>query len=254
MGAKTPILSAISIFFLAGGIVLSLFIILSGAINTLPMNQVFFLQAETNGISGSSNNPVPNPARWTYFAVCGARNGNNANCGPVTAALPFDPRRNFQTMNGLPQGFRNNDDYYYESRAAWAFYIIALFFAVMALFLSLLALCSRLAAKFTGMMALIAVVMQAVAAGLMTAWTVQARDAFRSNGQSASLGKYGYGFSWAAFACWLIAAVLLCVGGSGDRGDSSGQKKSYFGRKRSTRSRGSFRDSESGRRVKDEYE
>jgi len=48
--------------------------------------------------------------------------------------------------------------------------------------------------------------------------------------------------------------VLFCIGGSGEKKDSGYQKKSYFGRKRSTRSRGSFRDSESGRRVKDEYE
>lgn len=56
-------------------------------------------------------------------------------------------------------------------------------------------------------------------------------------------------------ACYLISTILFCMGGSGDRNDSY-QKKSYFGRKQSTRSRGSFRDSdhESGRRVKDEYE
>lgn len=164
--AARPLLSAISIIFLAGGIVLQIFIILSGAINTVPMNKVYFLQASTDGISG---NNVPNPARWTYFSVCGERNGNNANCGKVQAALPFDPRRNFDTRNGLADGFMNNGSYfYYMSRVAWAFYIIALFFAVMALLLSVTALCSRLAAKLTGLMTIIAVVMQAVCAALMT--------------------------------------------------------------------------------------
>lgn len=54
-------------------------------------------------------------------------------------------------------------------------------------------------------------------------------------------------------AAFLISAVLFCIGGRVGK-DESSTKTSYFGRKRSTRSRGSFRDSESGRRVKDEYD
>ncbi len=60
--------------------------------------------------------------------------------------------------------------------------------------------------------------------------------------------------------CFLIATILFCVGGSVGKKDNYQQKSgrtSYFGRKkstRSTRSRGSFIDSESQRRVKDEYE
>ena len=54
-------------------------------------------------------------------------------------------------------------------------------------------------------------------------------------------------------AAFLLSAVLFCVGGRVGKNESA-PKSSYFGRKRSTRSRGSFRDSESGRRVKDEYE
>lgn len=165
--AARPILSAVSIILLAGGIVLQFFIVLSGAINTLPMNLVYFISASTDGISGSS--PLPNPARWTYFSICSASNGHNSACGKVTAALPFDPRRNFGTRTNMPQQFLNNGSYYYYmSRVAWAFYIIALFFAVVALLLSVTALCSRLAAKLTGLMTLTAAVMQAVAAALMT--------------------------------------------------------------------------------------
>ena len=163
-----PILSAISIFFLAAGIVLEIFIILSGAVNSSPMNHVYFLQAETSGISGGSKS-VPNPARWTYFAICSVRKGLNAACGPVTAALPFDPKRNFSTPNGLPNQIAGNtSQYYYLSRVAWSFFIIALFFAVVALLLSVTALCSRLAAKFTGMVTMTALIMQTVAAALMT--------------------------------------------------------------------------------------
>ena len=89
---------------------------------------------------------------------------------------------------------------------------------------------------------------------------MQGRKQFQAAGRAANLGAYGYGFTWAAFLCYLIAMVLFCVGGSMGRGmkDSSsyktGQKKSFFGRKKSTASRGSFIDSESQRRVvKDEY-
>ena len=89
------------------------------------------------------------------------------------------------------------------------------------------------------------------------AWTVQARAAFRKNNTTAQLGKYAYGFTWAAFLCYLLASLFLCIGGSVGRKDNSSnynQKKSYSGRKRSTRSRGSFVDTESARRVKDEYD
>lgn len=61
-----------------------------------------------------------------------------------------------------------------------------------------------------------------------------------------------YGFTWAAFACWFLAMIFFCIGGS--VGKESTGRKSYFGRKRSTRSRGSFIDTESQRRVKDEYD
>jgi uncharacterized membrane protein len=90
-------------------------------------------------------------------------------CGKVNAAIPFDPVKNFGTQNNVPQGLIDHPgQYYYMSRVMWAFYIIALVFAVVALFLSVFALCSRLAAKFTGLVTIIALVMQAVTASLMT--------------------------------------------------------------------------------------
>lgn len=142
-------------------------IILSGAISSSPENQVYFLQASTNGVTGSS---IPNPARWTYFAVCGTdSNGNNANCGSTTAALPFNAPQNFGTSDGLPADLVNNTNrYYYLSRFAWVFYIIALFFAVCAFLVSLLALCSRLGAYLTGATTAIAWFFQTLAAALMT--------------------------------------------------------------------------------------
>ena len=86
-----------------------------------------------------------------------------------------------------------------------------------------------------------------------SAWTIKGRAQFRANGQAAQIGTYAYAFTWTPFVCFLIATVLFCIGGGGDKTQSS-SSGGYFGRKRSTRSRGSFRDSESGRRVKDEYD
>jgi hypothetical protein len=168
--AARSILSLVSIIVLAGGVVLQFFVILSGVVNnSAPINNVYFLQASTAGISSSGNNYVPNPARWTYFATCGVRNGHNANCGKVNAAMPFDPVRNFGTQTNVPEGLiQHPGQYYYMSRVMWAFYLIALFFAVVALFLSVFAVCSRLAAKFTGLVTIIALIMQAVTAALMT--------------------------------------------------------------------------------------
>lgn len=72
---------------------------------------------------------------------------------------------------------------------------------------------------------------------------------------TATYGHYAFGWTWGAFAAYLVCTILYCVGGSvGKNNSDRTAKKSMFSRKRSTRSRGSFIDSESQRRVKDEYE
>ncbi|QIW99206.1 hypothetical protein AMS68_004724 [Peltaster fructicola] len=251
MAIARPILGLFAIILLAGGILLQFFVILSGSVYSTPENSIYFLEASTNGVSGAQN-----PTRWTYLALCGAdSNGNNANCGSTAPAIPFNPPQNFNTNSGLPDDFVNHQNYYYYlSRFAWVFYLIALFFAVIAFLVSIIALCSRLGAYLVGSSTFLAMFFQALAASLMTAWTVQGRNAFLAAGQSADLGKYAYGFTWATFACWFLATLFFCVGGSVGK-ESTNTKRSYFGRKRSTRSRGSFIDNdESGRRVKDEYD
>ena len=166
MASSRPILAAVAIIILAGGVLLDLLVILSGVSTHTPLSKVYFLQASTGGISGA-----PNPARWTYFAICGATSsgGSNAHCGKVGAAIPFDPIANFGTKNNVPEEFiKHAKTYYYLSRVAWAFFLIALFFAAVALLMSLLALCSRLAAKFTRLITIMALGSQAVAAAIMT--------------------------------------------------------------------------------------
>ncbi|EMC98254.1 hypothetical protein BAUCODRAFT_155457 [Baudoinia panamericana UAMH 10762] len=253
MAIARPILGLVALILLAGGIVLEFLVILSGSPAGTPENQVFFLQSTTNGITGGNTN-VHNPTRWTWLAVCGEQNGLNYQCGHATAALPFDPPRNFGTTTGIPTQFIGTRKFYYLSRFAWALYIVSVFFAVVAFFTGFLGLCFRLGAYLTGLNAALAMFFQAVTAALMTAWVIIGRNALRSSGQTANIGVKAMAFTWAAFAAWLIATVLFCVGGGIGKDESRNTKSSYFGRKRSTRSRGSFIDSESQRRVKDEYD
>ena len=166
MAGARPILSVAAIVLLAGGIVLQFFVILSGAVNSSPVNLVYFLQASTDGLSGAKSN-LPNPVRWTFFALCGSNNGHNANCLPVRAALPFDPQRNFGTSQGIPDAF-HGDKFYYLSRFMFAFYLIALFFAVVSFLLSVFALCARLGSYLTGFSVMLALFFQTLAAALMT--------------------------------------------------------------------------------------
>lgn len=144
------------------------FLVILSGLNSSPLNQVYFLQASTNGINSQGNKNLHNPARWTYLDICGVSNGKNSDCSPTRAALPFDPPRNFHTTQNIPDTFIGTHYYYYLSRFAWVFYLIALFFAVVAFFLSIFALFARLGAYLTGLNALLAVFFQALAASLMT--------------------------------------------------------------------------------------
>ncbi|KAK3674345.1 Eisosomes component [Recurvomyces mirabilis] len=253
MAIARPVLGLLALLLLAGGIVMDLLVALSGGVHSTPINQIFFLQADTTGINSASPN-FQNPARWTFNSICGVQNGLNANCGPVHAAQSFSPARNFGTTNGLPAALSGGIKFYYLSRFAWAFYVVSLFFAVIAFFLGFIALCTRLGAYLTGAMTMLALFFQTLTAALMTAWTVMGRNAFRKNGQTASLGIKAFAFTWATMGAFLIATILFCLGGSLGKKEGKAKKSSYFGRKQSTRSRGSFIDSESQRRVKDEYD
>merc|ERR1711964_462492 len=70
---------------------------------------------------------------------------------------------------------------------------------------------------------------------------VKGRDNFRRNGQSANIGKYAFGFEWAALACFFLSTILFCIGGGARRDNTSTKRRGFGGkRSRSTRSRGSF--------------
>lgn len=160
-----PVISLVSLLLVAAGIVLQFFVILSGGINSTPENRVYFLEATTNGIPNARN-----PSRWTYWAICAVADGLNADCGRPVPALPFSPthRTNFATAQGVPDAFVGTRKFYYLSRFAWVFYLLALLFAVTALATGALALCTRFGAYLSSLNAFIALFWQTLAASLMT--------------------------------------------------------------------------------------
>lgn len=60
-------------------------------------------------------------------------------------------------------------------------------------------------------------------------------------------------FAWTTFVCYFLASLLFCIGGTVGRESSGNSRMSRKRSTRSTRSRGSFLDTESQRRVKDSY-
>lgn len=250
MAASRPVLGLIALVLLAGALLFEFFIILSGAVNSYPENTIYFFWAETTGIE-----PQPrNPSVWTYFSICTfGSNGRTTDCGDPVPALPFDPphRHNFNTINGVPEGFIGAESYFLLSRFAWVFFLLALLFSAFALFTGLLALCSRLGGYISAFNTFIALTLQTVAAALMTSWTVRARNEFREAGLDAGLGTRGYGFSWGAVGCLFLATLLFCLSGTSRRDkDTYGEpkKRGLFGKKRAD----GFENGD-GTRGKDEY-
>ncbi|KAF2643450.1 SUR7-domain-containing protein [Massarina eburnea CBS 473.64] len=247
--AARPIIASVSLVILAGGVLLQFLTILSGGVNSSPLDQFYFLQAATNAIPNARN-----PSRWTFFAVCGVDDrGHNADCGKSVPALPFDPPLNFGTTENIPEPFLGTRHYYYLSRFMFAFYLIALFFAVVALFTGLLAMCSRLGGYISALTTATALFFQTIAAALMTAWVVQGRDAFRSAGHDSHVGVKLIAFTWTAMACFFISTVLFCGGGAIGRESGGIRRKRSTRSSRTAKNRGSFLDNESQRRAKDNY-
>ncbi|KAI4221534.1 MAG: hypothetical protein L6R40_008626, partial [Gallowayella cf. fulva] len=243
-----PALAFVSLILIAGAILLILLTLLGGAIDKNPTNKFYFLEADTSGIGNAA--PL---SRWTFWSSCSVVDGHNT-CPGVHPAYPFDPKRNFGTDTIF-----GGAKYYLESRFMFAFVLIGLFFAVCALFLGLIAIVSRIGSFLSSATCSVALFFQTLTAALMTAAYVEGRNAFRSAGHTATLGRYNFGFMWAAVACLFLATLMFCVGGVTGKKDKTYTTRtggrSFFGRKKSTRStrdRGSFIDPERQRRMEKE--
>ncbi|TVY52666.1 Protein SUR7 [Lachnellula cervina] len=263
----------VSLILIAASLLFLFFIVLSGVTNKTPFGKTYFLQADTSSIAGAR--PV---SRWTFFYVCG---DNNQDCGKPVPALPFGyawvgggsgaPSK----LLGAHGKHTTSTHYYYLWRFGWVFYLIAFLADVVSFFTAMAAPFSRLAAGISGFLIINALFWMTLAASLMTAEFVQARNAFRANGMSAKIGTYAFAWTWAAWAAMFLATILLFVGcaSGGNRsrktnnsvisdrptnGHTNGNTNGNLGfwRRQRTRgaNRGSFVDTESQRRVvKDEY-
>ncbi|KAJ4386341.1 Eisosomes component [Gnomoniopsis smithogilvyi] len=243
--AGHPALGLPALVFLAGSIVLIFFVILSGTTQTTPLNKTYFLQADTSGITGAQD-----VSRWTYFYIC---NGQNQDCTKASPAMPFghawanDADNIPSGLGGSYAGDTTSKYYFYMWRFGWVFYLMSLFFAVMAFFTGFLACCGRLGSALAGLVSLTALFFYTIAVSLMTATFVKARDAFRADDRTATIGTYAFGFSWGAWAALLIATVMFLLG---TRRNDTGTTRTWR-RTRSTRSRRSY--DLGSHRVKDDY-
>ncbi|KAI0376110.1 SUR7/PalI family-domain-containing protein [Hypomontagnella monticulosa] len=250
MARANTYLAPLSLIFLAGSLVMLFFIILSAVTTTSPLNETYFLSADTNGITGARS-----VTQWAYFYICGA---GNTDCSQAWPAPPLgyawsgNPANAPDQLVGSYGGDTTSFFYYYMWRFGWVFYLIALVFTVLAFFAGFIACCGRLGSAIAGFAAIIALFFHTIAVSLMTAVFVKMRNAFIAAGRDASLGRYAFGFSWGSWTALLIAAILFCVGirGSGEA-SGGGFRRPRFGRQRSVRSRRSY--DMNGRRVKEDY-
>jgi SUR7/PalI family len=185
--------------------VLLFFILLGGTKESTPLNEFYWLQADTSHIPGA-----PAESRWTLYGVCGvSSDGKNINCTKNTADFAFQPDVTYHTTTGVPQDFINNHDtYYFLTRFAYPFYIIGLFFTVVTFILTFFGLRYRLGAALAATSTFIAFLFVITASCLVTAAYTMARNKF-SNG--ASLGVKMFAFTWTSTALLLLVFIFGCI-------------------------------------------
>ncbi|PBP17603.1 actin cortical patch protein [Diplocarpon rosae] len=115
-----------------------------------------------------------------------------------------------------------SDRYYYLWRFGWVFYLMSITLTGLTFLLSLLAPCSRLASGISGTFLAFSLFWFSLAASLMTAVFVKARNEFHSAGIDSHIGKYAFGFTWGAWAAMFLATIFLFLGcGASSRRDKS---------------------------------
>jgi hypothetical protein len=148
--------------------VLLFFVILSAVTPTSPLNNTYFLSADTSKIDGARD-----VTQWTYFYICGS---GNTDCSPAHADPPFgyawegvsNPSGAPAELVGDHGGGTTSTYYFYMWRFGWVFYLISLFFEVAAFFTGFLACCGRLGSAVSGLVAFTALFFYTIAVSLMT--------------------------------------------------------------------------------------
>lgn len=189
----------LNLFFLAGTILLLILLILSGSTSTNPINKIYWLQADTSSIP----NAFPQ-SQWAFWGVCETNNLTNCHTGP---AYPLSPPDNFAT-NDVPQEFIDNRDvFYYLSKFAFAFGLIALALTGITFVVSLLGFCFGVIDKITAFLITLALFFLAGFAAFQTAVVILARNAFSDANIYAKVPTISMALLWTSVVCLLIVWI-----------------------------------------------
>ncbi|KAK9455105.1 SUR7/PalI family-domain-containing protein [Dipodascopsis uninucleata] len=187
-------------------------VMLAGTKDHNPLNRTFYLEADTSGISGA-----PSLTRWTLWNRCSVQNGISSDCTSNKAAYPFKPSQNFGTTSGVPSTLIDHQNrYYYMTRFAYAFFLIAVIFSSLGFLTSFTALFSRLGSGCSSVLTFIALIFDFTAAAIANALFVKARNGFTGDGHSAHLGVKMFAFIWTSVFCLFFASlgfILSCCTG-----------------------------------------
>lgn len=187
-----------NLFFLAGACLLLIFVVLSGSSRHFPLNKFYWVEADTSDIP---NAPADTSA-WTFWGVCDKNDYSKCLTGP---AYPISPEDNFDTTKNVPQDFLNNQStYFYLSRFAFAFCLIALGFSGLSLIIGVMGLCFTIIDKVVMFLISVALFFMAAFASFQTAVTVLAKNAFSDEDRHSKVGAKSMGIMWAAFVCLVI--------------------------------------------------
>ncbi|CCK72852.1 Fmp45p KNAG_0L02370 [Huiozyma naganishii CBS 8797] len=203
---KTPVLKLfhfISLLFLAGALIMTFFLILSGGREGGTLKNFYWLEANTTGFNDAQAN-----TRWFDYTFCGYTDGKLHDCAHRAPAKPFSPRDNFGRSDEMPSSFLNHRDaYYYLSRVGWAMLLIGLFFEVLTFFPAILSLFKVMAptATFTTVMSWLALFFILLAACLYTGCYAKAKKAFHSQHRHAKMGAKNFAFLWTS------VFLLMCT-------------------------------------------
>lgn len=229
------VLTGLSLLFM-------LFVVASGASQTSPLKDTYFLQADTTLITGARAT-----SQWTFFHICGV---GNQNCGAVVPAIPFGyawashPSFAPADLIGDQGNGTTSSYYYYMWRFGWVFYLLAFIFNWISFFTGFMACFGRLGNIIAGLANAVTLAFFTLAVILMrsvplqstassdereadrivtfSATFVNARNAFLNVRRNAQIGSYAFGFSWTAWIFLIIATVLFFLGAKKDRSHHSG--------------------------------
>ncbi|QLL34582.1 hypothetical protein HG536_0G04440 [Torulaspora globosa] len=193
----------ISLLFYAGNTLLLILIIISGGTNTNPINNFYWVQADTSGIPNA-----PSLTRWTFWGACSTQNGST-NCGDhLSPAYPISPVDNFGTKTNVPNKFiTDRDAFYYLTRFSFCFFWIALAFIGVSFLLYVGTWCSYGFSKVVWILTSVGALFNVTAVVLQTAASVMARNAFSDADRAASLGSDLFGIAWASVVLSLLESA-----------------------------------------------